>query len=276
MKILVTGGTGFIGSHFINHAVEAGHDVYALRRVGAEARIARRQEPKWIEGELSEFCFDSCPVFDSLVHLAAQGVDQREASWETCFQFNVNESLSLWRKAIDAGVGHLVVAGSCFEYGKSGEQYEFIPTNAPLMPTGPYHASKAAATMAASALSHDAGVSVSVLRPFHVYGEGEALWRFWPTLKRAALAGEDFEMTVGEQVRDFVPVEKVADDFLWECEYQDEGGDFRIRNLGLGRPQTLRDFAEQCWKQWGAVGKLKFGSVPYRENEVMRYVPKID
>ena len=56
----------------------------------------------------------------------------------------------------------------------------FIPTDAPLEPTGPYHASKAAATMAALGLAVDRKLSLSVLRPFHVFGEGEEETRFWP------------------------------------------------------------------------------------------------
>lgn len=49
---------------------------------------------------------------------------------------------------------------------------------------------------------------------FHVYGEREAETRFWPSLRRAALAGEDFPMTKGEQIRDFMPVETLARTFL--------------------------------------------------------------
>lgn len=83
-------------------------------------------------------------------------------------------------------------------------------------------------------------------------------------------------MTAGEQVRDFIPVETVADAFVAALARTDlQAGEPKIENVGTGKPQTLRAFAEDWWKQWNAKGKLKIGAVPYRANEVMRYVPEI-
>jgi nucleoside-diphosphate-sugar epimerase len=83
-------------------------------------------------------------------------------------------------------------------------------------------------------------------------------------------------MTAGEQVRDFIPVELVADAFIAALSRSDlKPGEPQVENLGTGKPQTLRAFAEHWWKIWGAKGALRFGTLPYRPNEVMRYVPKI-
>jgi nucleoside-diphosphate-sugar epimerase len=151
-----------------------------------------------------------------------------------------------------------------------------IPTTAPLEPTGPYHASKAAATVAALALAHMDKRECAILRPFHVYGEGEDATRFWPSLRTAALEGQDYPMTQGEQVRDFVAVEDVAARFLDVAINSNlKPGNPEIHNIGSGKPQTLRAFAEQWWNKWEARGKLLFGAIPYRENEVMRYVPQL-
>ena len=49
----------------------------------------------------------------------------------------------------------------------------------------------------------------------------------------------------------------------------------RVRNVGTGRPQSVREFAEHWWREFGARGKLLFGALPYREGEVMRFVPQI-
>ena len=68
----------------------------------------------------------------------------------------------------------------------------------PLEPTGAYHSAKAAATMAALGLAVDRKLALTVLRPFHVYGEGEAEGRLWPALRKAALTGVDLPMTKGE------------------------------------------------------------------------------
>jgi nucleoside-diphosphate-sugar epimerase len=276
MKIFVTGGTGFIGGHFLKQALAAGHSVVALRRNGGKMRIPLPQEPVWLKGNLDGDWSEKLSQCQALVHLAAAGVSPQKADWDELFDVNVRQSLNLWRQAAKAGVKRFVICGSCFEYGKSGERYEFIPADAPLEPTHAYAASKAAATMAAVALAIEQQIELLVLRPFHVFGEGEASGRFWPSLRKTALAGEDFPMTAGEQVRDFVPVEKVADAFVAALPRTDlRAGEPKIENVGAGKPQTLRAFAEHWWKQWGAKGKLKNGDVPYRVNEVMRYVPQI-
>ena len=57
-------------------------------------------------------------------------------------------------------------------------------------------------------------LSLEILRVFHVSGEGESQNRFWPSLRRAALAGEDFQMRAGEQIRDFLNVLDVSSVFL--------------------------------------------------------------
>ena len=276
MNIFVTGGTGFIGSHFIKQALAAGHGLVALRRAGGKARIPLSPEPVWVEGNLDDDWSEKLSQCQAVVHLAAAGVSPQKADWSELFEVNVRQSLNLWRRVAKAGVKRFVICGSCFEYGTSGERYEFIPVDAPLEPTHAYAASKAAATMAALALAMEQKIELLVLRPFHVFGEGEEPSRFGPSLRKAALAGEAFPMTAGEQVRDFVPVEKVADAFMTALARTDlRAGEPKIENVGTGKPQTLRTFAEHWWKQWGAKGKLKIGDLPYRVNEVMRYVPQI-
>ena len=83
-------------------------------------------------------------------------------------------------------------------------------------------------------------------------------------------------MTAGEQARDFVPVETVAEQFATALTRTDlRAGEPKIENVGTGKPQTLRDFAGHWWKHWDAKGKLKIGALPYRAGEVMRYAPEI-
>jgi nucleoside-diphosphate-sugar epimerase len=276
MKIFVTGGTGFIGGHFLKRALAAGHEVIALRLPSDRPKIPLATQPEWVDGSLADNWRDILAACEALVHFAAVGVSPQNASWDQLFAVNVQQSLDLWLHAADAGVKRFVICGSCFEYGKSGERHQFIPHDAPLEPTNAYAASKAAATMAALALAVEKKIELLVLRPFHVFGEGQHESNFWPLLRKAALAGEDFLMTAGEQMRDFIPVETVADVFVGALARADLcAGEPKIENVGTGKPQTLRAFAESWWKQWGAKGKLKVGALSYRTGEVMRYVPQI-
>lgn len=276
MKLFVTGGTGFIGGHFLKQALDARHHVFALRRPSGKTRIPLPKDPAWLNGDLDNDWSATLKKCDAFIHLAAVGVSPQKADWNELFDVNVRQSLKLWQLTVNAGVKRLVICGSCFEYGKSGERFEFIPADAPLEPANAYAASKAAATMAALALAIEAQIKLIVLRPFYVFGEGQHEGNFWPSLRKAALSGQNFPMTSGEQVRDFVPVEKVTDIFMATLTRNDlRAGEPKIENVGSGKPQALGEFAEFWWKRWNAKGKLKIGALPYRANEVMRCVPQM-
>ena len=119
-------------------------------------------------------------------------------------------------------------------------------------------------------------LELAILRPFHIFGEGESEYRFWPSLKNAALSGQDFPMTMGEQIRDFTPVEFAADVFIdYATNKNISKGRPIIKNLGTAKPQSLKNFAKSEWKKFGGKGILLFGKIPYRENEIMRYVPML-
>jgi UDP-glucose 4-epimerase len=276
MKIFVTGGTGFIGSHFLARIPSGDVSVRALRRGGHGAKIPLVREPEWVTSGLADCPMEVLMGCDVLVHLAARGVSPQVAPPAELMRDNVADAVALWTKAIDAGVTRLVICGSCFEYGASAAGYDRIPTSAALSPVEPYGASKAAATMAALGLCRSRGCELVVLRPFHCYGEGQHTANFWPSLRKAALAGEDYAMTYGEQVRDFSPVEAVADAF-WAACFRKDVNFARpvIENIGSGVPVTLADFASGWWTKWNAKGALRLGAIPYRKNEVMRFVPAL-
>ncbi len=277
MKTLfITGAGGFIGRHVVARALHDGHAVRALVRDPESTVLSKHPDLQLVAGSLDTVSDQELRGCDVLVHLAACGVSGGMNDWEKCFRVNVTDSLALWRRAVDAGIKRFIICGSCFEYGRSGERYEFIPVDAPLEPTGAYHASKAAASMAAWGLAVDKNLELAILRPFHVYGEGEAANRFWPSLRQAALNGMDFPMSDGSQVRDFVTVEQVARDVIKVVsEPALEAGRPLTRNLGTGQPQSLLAFAASCWSGFGAKGKLHPGVIPTRSNEVKRYVPMI-
>lgn len=275
MKIFLTGGTGFIGSHFINRAHQVGHEVKALKRPSSTPRIALEEDPEWLIGSLDDLKPHDIEGCNVVVHLAAHSGNVPYDTLENCLYWNVLAPLRMIRAAKQAGIERFIVAGSCFEYGLSANEYDFIPASAPLRPVQTYPASKAAASVALHALAVEEKLSLAILRIFHAYGEGEADSRFWPSLKQAALSEKDFPMSSGEQIRDFTPVADVVEAFIRCLEHHLTPGVPFVGNVGTGKPQTLREFAEHWWKAWGASGKLLLGQVPYRVGEVMRYVPDL-
>lgn len=277
MKIFVTGANGFIGSHVVKRSLDLGHEVVGLRRTDRTQKIDLQSKPKWIEGTLEDDLQKHLEECDAVIHLAAYGVNPRYNSRTEAFRWNVSASLNFLEQAKKANVKRFVIAGSCSEYGKSAERYDFVPCDAPLEPIDVYGSSKAEASVRAVKFAKENELELAILRPFHIFGEGESEYRFWPSLKNAALSGQDFPMTLGEQIRDFTPVEYAADIFIRYVENSKIiQGKPIINNLGTGKPQSLRSFAETQWKKFNAKGKLKFGEIAYRKNEVMRYVPKIN
>lgn len=274
MKIFLTGGTGFIGSHFLNQALAQGHAVTALRRSPqSRPRIPLTEQPIWLDGCMDQVSTDKLRNCDVLVHLAAHSGNPPYDTLTSCLRWNLMSVLVLFEQARQAGIQHYIVAGSCAEYGSSGERYDAIPTDAPLEPTSSYAASKAAASIALRQWAEQHCLSMEILRVFHVFGEGEPETRLWSGLRRAALAGEDFPMTLGEQIREFCHVEDVAAVFIERARaLLSRASSTKIFNLSSGRRNTILEFSAYWWQKWGAHGRLLIGSVPYRPSEVMRYV----
>ena len=114
------------------------------------------------------------------------------------------------------------------------------------------------------------------MRFFMVYGNGESKNRLWPSMKRAALSGEDFKMTKGEQIRDFISVDDLVDIVIAALPLNGVmPGIPKINNIGSGRALSVHQFCSYWWKEWNAKGDLLMGSLPYRESEIMRFVPEI-
>ena len=276
MRLFITGGTGFVGTHFLQLALAMGHDVVAQRRPGSQPRLALAQEPQWLDVALDAVKPAHLESVDALVHFASVGVSPQRACWYDMLHWNVVVQTELLRAAQCAGVRRLVLAGSFAEYGLAAAGLDRIPPSAPLLPISGYAASKACGFVAAHGFAVEHQLELAYLRIFSAFGEGQFAENFWPLLRAAALSGADFEMTSGEQIRDYIPVADVAAAFLRATTRQDiSAGVPRIVNVGSGRPISMRSFAEHWWREWGARGRLKVGALPYRNSEAMRFVPDI-
>ncbi len=269
MRIFVTGGTGFVGTHVLAQALAAGHQVTALRRPGSQPRLPLAQQPDWLDGGLDQDWSGALAGHDLLLHLAAHTCNPPYDTLAACLHWNVQVPLALAEQARLAGVRRFLVAGSCFEYGKVAGS-GLIPEDAPLAPNNDYATSKAVASVAFEGWARTHGLQLQLMRIFHVYGPGEPAGRFWPALRQAALEGRDFPMSAGAQVRDFVAVESVARQFVRALDMADvQPGAPRVRHVGSGQPQTLLDFARYWWAHWQAAGRLLPGALPYRAGEIM-------
>ena len=278
MKVFLTGGTGFIGSHVLKNLLASNIEVIAHRRkISSIPNIQIDYSINWLTKPVSEIDVADFHEVDVLLHLASHSVQYPFDSLSNNIHYNVVEPLEMLEKAQQAGVTKYVVAGCCFEYGLSGERYDFIPTDAPLEPTNDYATSKAMSFLAFRQFALSKRVSLSYQRIFHAFGEGQPENRLWPSIKKAALESKDLELTPGKQIRDFVPVEDVAKKLIQESvSIVRSESLIKIENVGSGSPQSIAQFAEYWWRFWKAKGELKIGAIPYRNNEVYRYTPKLN
>lgn len=276
MYIFLTGGTGFLGSHFIKKALIRSHSLKAIKRSEkSTVKILLNEQPIWLIKKFSELVLDDFKGYEVLVHMAAHSANFPYDNLENCLDFNVSETLKLFNIAYNAGIRNFIITGSCFEYGKKGEEYELIPPDAGLFPTQTYPTSKAVCSLVMTQWALEKKVNLKILRLFQIYGEGELKTRLWPTLKEKALKGEDLKMTYGEQIRDFSKVDDIAEKILKETINMNEDG-IIVKNIGSGKPLKLKDFVYKAWSSLNAKGKIQLGAIPYRKNEIMRYVPDIN
>jgi nucleoside-diphosphate-sugar epimerase len=267
MKTLVTGATGFIGSHLVRRLLADGGDVIAAVRAGSSTW---RLEDVLAHVEVVELDL-SAPFADRLQrelrgveviqHLAASGVDPRGDSGEDVVAANVIGTLRLLELAAGVGVRRLVYCGSCFEYGSGSSLAE----SAVPQPQSDYAASKSAAWLLAHSYSRRNGLPVVSLRPFTVYGPHESSYRLVPSTIMGALDGTSIELTQGEQTRDFVYVDDAVGAFVAAAAAEaPAGGTF---NVCTGVETAVSDLARTVVEVAGG-GDLRLGARPYRDNEL--------
>jgi nucleoside-diphosphate-sugar epimerase len=275
MKLFVTGGTGFVGSHFLQQALAEGHELIIQRRPGSISRLSLPQELNWIDRAIDQD-FHELAGCDAVVHLASHTPTPPYAPLDECLYWNVFATVRLLQQAASQGVKNILVAGTCFEFGAAAEGLVSVHPGTEMRPSLTYPISKAAATTACLGLARELGLRLQVLRIFQVFGEGEASTRFWPSLRAAALEGRDFAMSAGDQVRDFVPVAEVSRQFMQALAFENvEPGRPHLCNVGTGQGQSLLNFARYWWAHWGATGELKPGTAALRPGEIARLVANV-
>lgn len=276
MKIFLTGGTGFVGSHFLVQALKAGHDVVAQRRPGSRPRIKLSKEPAWIDRALDQDFSKELIGCDAIVHLASHTPNPPYAPLDECIYWNVFATIKLLQQAAENNVSNFIVAGSYFEYGEAAQGQQYIHPGTEMRPKLTYPISKAAATTACLGLARQMNLKLKILRIFQVFGEGESKSRFWPSLCMAAKEGRDFAMSSGTQIRDFISVEDVAKKFIEELDFSGiNRGIPEIYNVGTGEGKSVLSFAQEWWVNLNAQGKLMPGDLKWREGELPRMVADI-
>jgi nucleoside-diphosphate-sugar epimerase len=275
--VVVTGGTGFIGARVVRRALDADARVTVLARPGS----SRHRLPKDAAWDVEEVdLFDPGSLGRSLrerhpdivMHLAAiPNWRQDPTLTASMISMHVVVAGHLLEAARLANVRRVVLFGSAGEYGPAEGA---LREDQPARPVDPYSATKLAATELALMYHRSFGLACTVVRPFVVYGPGESEARLLPSIFAAARAGRTMlDFTPGEQVRDFVHVDDVAEGALFAALEPRAAGE--VLNLGTGTGHSVRQAIEQAIATSGGRITPHFGALPYRPGEPARLIAEM-
>lgn len=257
MKLLVTGGAGYIGSIVALHLVQAGHEVIVLDNLERGHREAVPEQARLVIADLREPAAVAAVAsegFDGVLHFAALAlVSESMAHPERYYRTNVAGTLNLLDAMRDAGVPRLVFSSTCAVYG----QPDAVPIaeTAPTRPANAYGASKLAVDRMISdeCLAH--GLGAVSLRYFNVAGASSGLGEdhdpethLIPNVLRVAqklhplveIFGTDYPTPDGTAIRDYIHIDDLSAAHLLALDGT-RAGEHRIFNLGNGSGFSVRE-----------------------------------
>lgn len=216
MKILVTGGAGFIGSHINKLLLDQGHEVVVYDNLSKGFTELVDARAKFIKGEISdeESLVKALEGVDSVIHLASLIEIPLSVFDPVGFaENNIMGSIHLFQAMKKAQVKKIVFSSTAVVYGEP--QKLPLTENHPLSATNPYAASKIAVEAMLDSYHHLENFDVTILRYFNPYGPGEKHQpetHAIPNFISSALKGEPLPVFwAGEQTRDFIYVEDLAE-----------------------------------------------------------------
>ncbi len=258
MRILLTGATGFIGSHVARALVREGHEVHAVVR--EQSNLERIEDLTsslhLIKGDVLNPSFVLQPAtFDLGLHLAWY-VEPGKYLHQPQKEDWIAASLRLANTLREGGCRRFVGTGTSFEYAPSGlPQRESSPTK----PTTAYGQAKLELFEALRSID----IELAWVRPFYLYGPDEGPRRLVPVVINSLLRGQEIKLVPGERVRDYLHIEDVASAICAVASSRLTGA----VNIASGVPVTVREIALKIGEALNRVDLLKIGALPYAATE---------
>jgi nucleoside-diphosphate-sugar epimerase len=265
-RVILTGGSGFIGANLARRLLEDGHELHLL---------VRPSEARWrldsVVGDIHfhDLALQQQELVEEVVtgidphwifHLAAHGSYSTQQDVQNIVTTNFNGTVNLVEACLKTGFEAFVNAGSSSEYGHKSH----APKESELPePNSHYAASKAAATLYCQFTANSQKRRLTTLRLYSVYGPWEEPTRLMPTLMLYGLRGELPPLVSPTIARDFVYVDDVIEAFLMAAETTtDDYG--CVFNIGTGIQTPLHELVESVRRQFEITSQAEWGSMPDR------------
>ena len=240
MKVAVTGASGFIGRHVLAELCKDNLDTIAVTR-DARRLAGLPSSVRVVEMDISapgNECLAALGHPEVLIHLAWDGLPNYGAM--NHFEIELQRQYLFLKSLIMAGLPSLLVTGTCFEYGN---RYGPVSENSVMSPTNPYGYAKNALRTQLEFLKKVVPFTLTWARLFYMYGDGQTGTSLYPSLRDSVLRGDKvFNMSGGEQLRDYLPVDEVARHLVRLATLCLDIGPV---NVCSGRPIAVRRLVEQ-------------------------------
>jgi len=253
LRVLVTGGVGFIGSHLVGVLIRTGHQVRVLDNLstGSIENLADVLDAiEFVRGDVRDYGVVESAVrdVDAVVHLAAL-IDVAESVEKPDLYFDVNVIGTYNVTKASRSINTFVFASSSAVYGEPIRVP--IPEDHPLMPKSPYAASKVSGEAFVQAFANQYGFRPVILRLFNVYGPKQSrayagvIIEF---IRRVSRGEPPVIFGDGEQTRDFIHVSDVVEAIMLSLRNEGVRGVF---NIGSGEGVTINRLANLILKLMG-------------------------
>ena len=266
MKIALTGATGFIGRHVLAGLLDHEVEILAItRKLPREPETNKRI--RYVEMDIAHptpNCFEHLGRPDILIHLAWKGLPNYNSPHH--YEIELPLQYQFLKSMVEAGLPSLLVTGTCFEYGmQSGP----LAANMPTKPNNPYGFAKDSLRKQLDFLNHRIPFNFIWARLFYMFGEGQPDSSLYSQLKNAVSKKDKFfNMSGGEQLRDYLKVEEVAQNIIQLA--------LSPRNMGAvnicsGIPISIRKLVEGWIKTHAWEIEPNLGFFPYPDYEPMAF-----
>jgi nucleoside-diphosphate-sugar epimerase len=265
-RLLVIGGSGFIGRHIVQRGADLGWQVTSIGLHSASVSPAF-PAARHIDADLSlHGTLERLGTreFDYVVNLGGY-IDHTPFSdgGRALIRSHLDGLLNLLEFLDRSAIKRFVQIGSSDEYGDApAPQHEELRER----PISPYSLAKVAASHFLQMLHRTEGFPAVILRLFLTYGPGQGESRFLPQVIQGCLSDRDFPVSAGEQLRDFCYVGDTVNAIFSCFECSEANG--KIINVASGEPQSIKSLIEKTVSLIGS-GRPRFGMIPYRPRESM-------
>jgi len=266
MRVAITGASGFVGRHVLAELQSRDLDVVVARR-SSERSFAENARTEAVLIDIAHTPSDPYQLMgspDVLIHLAWDGLPNYQSRVHVETELPVQ--LQFLKACLASGLKRLVVTGTCFEYGKiSGE----ISEDMQAYPCTEYGAAKDALRKHLEGWKSIYPFHLAWLRLFYLYGSGQSKNSLYSLLTNAIQRGDaEFDMSGGEQVRDFLPIHEGAQIIV---DIALSPIDVGIVNVCSGKPTTVRELVGTWITERHSGITMNLGRLPYSEIEPMSF-----